>query len=105
MSQTYVFNDPFIQREEIFKNTKNTSGCYIWLNRKNSKCYVGSSINLATRLKFYYAYNTHKLNYSSFIINVLLCHDINNFSLIVIILPKKEKESVLGLEQFLLDNQ
>jgi group I intron endonuclease len=91
MSQTYVFNDPFLQREEIFKNTKHTSGCYIWLNRKNSKCYVGSSINLATRLKFYYGYKTVKIIYTSLIINALLCHGMNNFSLIVIIMPEKSK--------------
>jgi len=104
MSQIYVFNDPFLQREEIFKNTKNISGCYIWLNRKNSKCYVGSSINLATRLKFYYAYNTHKLNYSSLIISVLLNYGMQNFSLIIITLPGSNTKEVLKFEQFLIDN-
>lgn len=104
MSQTYVFNNPFLQREEIFKNSKNLSGCYIWLNRKNSKCYVGSSMNLATRLKFYYAYNTHKLNYSSFIISALLNHGMQNFSLIIITLPGSNTEEVLKFEQFLIDN-
>lgn len=104
MNQTYVYNNPFVQREEIFKNTKNISGCYIWLNRKNSKCYVGSSINLATRLKFYYAYNTHKLNYSSLIISALLNHGMQNFSLIIILLPGSNTEEVLKFEQFLIDN-
>lgn len=104
MNQTYVFNDPFFQRNEIFKLTKNMSGCYIWLNRLNSKCYVGSSINLAMRLKFYYSYNTHKLNFSSFIISALLSHGINNFSLIIITIPDSNTEEVLKLEQFLIDN-
>lgn len=103
MSQTLVFNNPFFEREEIFKNTKNISGCYIWLNRKNSKCYVGSSINLASRLKFYYAYNTHKLNYSSLIISALLNHGMGNFSLIIITLPGNNAKEVIKFEQFLID--
>jgi predicted transcriptional regulator len=104
MSQTYVFNDPFLQREDIFNNTKNISGCYIWLNRINSKCYIGSSVNLATRLKFYYSYNTHKINYSSLIISALLRYGMNNFSLIVITIPNSTTKEVLKLEQILIDN-
>jgi len=103
-SQLFVFNDPFLQREEIFQTTKNLPGCYIWINNINKKCYVGSSLSLSKRLYFYYGYRTVKILYTSLIINALLCHGMHNFSLIVIILPKKEKESVLDLEQFLLDN-
>jgi hypothetical protein len=91
MSQTYIFNDPFFQRKEIFRLTKNLLGCYIWVNKINSKCYVGSSLNLAKRLYFYYGYRTVKIIYTSLIINALLCHDMNYFSLIVIIMPEKSK--------------
>ena len=47
MRQIYVFNNPFLQREEISRLTQNLPECYIWLNRINSKCYVDCSLNLA----------------------------------------------------------
>jgi group I intron endonuclease len=103
MNQTFVFNNPFFQREEIFQLTKNCYGCYIWLNKTNSKCYVGSSTNLAKRLYFYYGYKTVKITYTSLIINALLSHDMIYFSLIIIILPDKDAKELLNLEQFLID--
>lgn len=75
MSQTYVFNEPFLQRKEIFNLTKNPPGCYIWVNNLNKKCNVGSSLSLAKRLYFYYDYESVKIKFTSLIINALLCHE------------------------------
>ena len=102
ISQVYIFNDPYYQKDEIFKLTRNMPGCYIWLNRNNNKCYVGSSMNLAKRLYFYYGYKTVKILYTSLIISALLAHGMNNFTLILVIMPNNsEVKSILELEQFL----
>ncbi len=76
----------------------------MWVNNLNKKCYVGSSINLAIRLKSYY-----RINKSSILrTNMPICRSVaikkygfSNFSLKI--LEFCDKHSVLGREQHYMD--
>jgi len=47
----------------ILEESRNQSGIYRWVNNLNNKSYVGSGINLASRLGSYY--NKNELNRNS----------------------------------------
>jgi len=40
------------EKKKILKENQNKSGVYLWTNRINDKCYIGSAIDLSDRLKF-----------------------------------------------------
>ena len=56
------------QKLQILADNKGKSGVYLWKNKKNGKLYVGSSQDLARRLKSYYNIN-HLIKESSMVIN------------------------------------
>ena len=75
------------EKKEILKENKNKSGIYLWSNRINNKCYIGSAIDLSDRLKFYFS--TKAMEYSlkkskSYIYTALLKYDYCNFSLTIL---------------------
>ena len=47
-----------LQKQSIFSENNNKSGIYCWVNRINGKFYIGSSINLKSRLQDYFS-NDH----------------------------------------------
>ena len=102
--QIFLFNDPLNERKEISRICKDLQGCYIWINRVNSKRYAGSSMNLPKRLSYYFQHETKKISYNSLIYNALNFHGLGNFSLIIIIMPGLSVKEVLFFEQFLLDH-
>lgn len=68
----------------IYNENINKSGVYRWVNSKNGKSYVGSSINLANRLKIYYSVNYLKATLlvdNSRIYRALLKYGYSNFYL------------------------
>lgn len=100
----FLFNDPLNERKEISRICKDLQGCYIWVNRVNSKRYAGSSMNLPKRLSYYFQHETKKISYNSLIYNALNFHGLEKFSLIIIIMPGSNLKEVLNIEQFLLDH-
>jgi hypothetical protein len=42
------------QKYNIKRKYKNTAVIYLWLNKLNGKCYIGSTINLSSRLANYF---------------------------------------------------
>jgi group I intron endonuclease len=91
-------------RSVLYNNNKNKSGIYRWTNLINEKSYVGSSINLAIRLKSYFSINQLQRTLSkgnSAISNALLKYGYSNFSLDI--LEYCEPNIILIREQYYLD--
>jgi len=77
---------------------KDKSGVYCWFNRQTSKFYIGSAVNLITRINRYFQ-NSYLLSRVTLIITrALVKYGINNFSLII--LEITERADVLNREQF-----
>src|SRR5277367_3128981 len=74
-------------------------GIYLWINKTNGKTYVGSSINLYSRLSSYFSLK--KLH--GIIGNALLKYGLVNFILIIVFMRGATSSSVLSLEQAVLD--
>lgn len=86
---------------QILSENRDKSGIYLWTNNKNSKTYVGSSINLSKRFLKYF--NDDALTKTRMLINLsLLKYKRDNFTLDI--LEYCSPEDVLTREQFYLDN-
>jgi group I intron endonuclease len=48
------YSNPEAHKKSIFKDNKGKSGVYQWVNKKNHKVYVGSSVNLYKRFQVYW---------------------------------------------------
>ena len=73
-------------RVQILKNEKDKSGVYCFINQINGHTYVGSSINLASRMKNYLnnTFLKSKQNINMPITRALLKYDQSNFTLLII---------------------
>jgi hypothetical protein len=89
-----IYPNAEADKAKIFKENKNKSGIYMWINRNNGKEYIGSAMNLSERLSFYYSFKAME-NYlkknKSYIYNAILKQGHSNFSLIIIEYCDKEK--------------
>lgn len=58
---------------------------YLWVNKNNHRCYVGSSINLCRRLENYFSisYLTNTANKMP-IVNAILLYGVNDFHLYIL---------------------
>jgi hypothetical protein len=82
----YSTNNPRIYSNadtsfDIIKENKKKSGIYRWINNKNGKTYIGSSVNLSARLYRYYSL-AHIVAQSkhSLICKALVKYGYSNFS-------------------------
>jgi group I intron endonuclease len=75
-------------------------GVYLWMNKSGGKTYVGSSVNLYSRISYYFGLK--KLH--GIIGSALLKYGLVNFILTIIFMRDGAKEAVLSLEQEILDN-
>jgi hypothetical protein len=73
-------------RIKILKQEKEKSGVYYLINYLNGHTYVGSSINLASRMRNYLnnSFLKSKQNVNSPIVKALLKYDQSNFSLLIL---------------------
>jgi group I intron endonuclease len=73
-------------RVNIIKEQKNKSGVYFLINKINGHDYVGSSINLGSRMRNYLnkAFLKSKQNRNTPITKALLKYDYSNFSLLIL---------------------
>ena len=70
--------------KQILQDNKQKCGIYKWINKINGKSYVGSSVNLSSRLSSYLSKNYLSKRasiYNSKIYNALLAYGYNNFRL------------------------
>jgi len=76
------------------------AGVYLWINRENGKMYVGSSINLNSRMKQYFSLDrAHGI-----IGHGLRKYGLNGFVLVLLLFPNATTSLLLALEQSVLDN-
>lgn len=89
-----------LNKEEIIKENKNKSGIYRWTNLNTGSTYVGSSVNLAKRLNYYYNYSclTKK---NMVIYKAILKYGYSNFKLEI--LEYCAPEECVKREQYYLD--
>jgi len=99
-----VFFDNVLEnKKNIYKELKNKSGVYIFINNINNELYVGSSINLSKRMVSYFYYtNSDKLS-KSIIIRAMKKYGLQNFSLGIKEFCKKNYQTCLDLEQKWID--
>ena len=97
------YSNPETEKKEIIKENKNKSGVYRWINEKNGKFYVGSSINLGNRLRDYYniSFLSRPNSQGMIISRSLLKYGYSNFKLEI--LEYCNKEDVIIREQFYID--
>lgn len=95
-----MFLNPLFHKKAITALIRPAGGCYIWNNLFNGKMYVGSSLDLASRISDHLGAPQRS--------NILLQRAFkkygpDNFKLILIIIPDALKESILTLEQYIID--
>jgi len=97
-----LYTDPDQVREFLLAMAKEgfVGGVYLWINRLNGKTYVGSSVNMYSRIKGYLSLN--KLH--GIIGKGLRKYGTNGFVILIILFPNATRPSVLALEQLILDN-
>ncbi len=54
MEPLIIYSNTKDQKDKIFKDNKNKSGIYCWVNNVNGKSYISSAVNLGKRLKEHY---------------------------------------------------
>ena len=81
-----IYNNFKQDRVNILKEEKDKSGVYCLINKINGHAYVGSSINLASRMKNYLnnTFLKSKQNVNMPIVKALLKYDQSNFTLLIL---------------------
>ena len=84
LNNIIIYDDALSNKNNILQNSKQRCGVKKWVNKINGRCYVGSSVNLSSRLRNYFSlYYLAKITskYKSKIYNALLAHGHENFQL------------------------
>jgi group I intron endonuclease len=81
-----VYNSLKNDRIKILKNEKDKSAVYLLYNNINDNYYVGSSVNIASRMRNYLnnSFLKSKQNINMPIVSALLKYDQSNFSLLIL---------------------
>jgi len=97
-----LYVDPDQVREFLISVAKSglVGGVYLWINQSNGKMYVGSSIDLYSRISYYFALE----NVHGIIGQALLKYGLVSFVLVIFLIPEATGALVLSLEQSVLDN-
>lgn len=99
-----IYLNPDKYKLKILRENKGKSGIYKWNNLITNESYIGSTVNLGNRLKFYYYSSNLKrvLNKeSSIIYNAILKYNLSNFSLEI--LEYCKKEFIIEREQYYMN--
>jgi group I intron endonuclease len=102
-----------LKSEGIIRTSyKNKRGVYLWTNKINGHQYIGSSINLSSRLSDYFtnSYLKYQSNRGSVISLAILKYGLSEFTLQIVVLgqsPNRDSISTISdfilLEQYYLD--
>jgi group I intron endonuclease len=110
------FKNPLESKHQICFDFRNQRGCYLCTHKKSGKQYIGSSINLSSRLSEYYRAGYLKLQSTrgSAISRAIIKHGLNEFSLAILVLRDSLEQKTnyssnnlpdfVVLEQSYLDN-
>jgi len=79
---TYIFENFINNRDKIREKTKGLSGIYLWFNKVNGKCYIGSASDLYIRINNYFQPTYLKRAYT--IVNAINKNGINAFNLLIL---------------------
>lgn len=99
-----TYPDAFLNRSVILNDNINKAGIYCWVNKVNGKTYIGSSVNLARRLRVYYDFSFLSVrvqNVKSRIYSSILKYGYSNFQLEI--LEYCTKENAISREQYYID--
>lgn len=99
-----IYDNADIQKEQIFKENKEKSGVYRWINKLNGDSYIGSAVDLNKRLYHYYSLRLMELylkKRKSYIFSALIKYGYSNFTLEI--LEYCDKIKVIEREQFYID--
>lgn len=106
------YSDVLVSEGTIRTLLTKKRGVYIWTNKRNGKQYVGSAMDLSSRLSDYFkpSYLKAQASRGSAICAAILKYKLSEFSLQVIVLgPSPTRESIsvnsdfIQLEQYYLD--
>ena len=80
------YDDLLTQKDLIKKDNKNKSGVYLFRNKINSNCYVGSGVDLSDRLSDYFSeYYLNRIDTQTFlIVKAIKKYKLGNFSLTIL---------------------
>jgi group I intron endonuclease len=104
-----------LQKNQIYKDNKNKTGVYRWVNSINNKSYVGSSVNISQRLLTYFSQKKLKkylVSYRSNIYKSILKHGYLNFKFEILeyitfpfdISTEEKKKIILEKKQYYIDS-
>lgn len=81
-----VYNKFKLDKEQIKKDPKDKTGVYCLLNLTNGNIYIGSSVNIASRMSNYLnnTYLKHRKNNNMPIVQALLKYGQENFALLIV---------------------
>jgi len=101
--EEHFISDPANSRKTIRDLTRGRVGAYVWTNKFNGNQYVGSSLTLINRITSYFIVSIVGSG-TRYILRALNLYGMINFSLHIYLLPEgSDKDSVLALEQYLID--
>jgi group I intron endonuclease len=83
------------------KHSGLTGGIYLWVNQTNGKFYVGSTLCFYDRILSYFYLSKRTIN--SILLNAFNKYGFSAFTLVLMTVPEATKNSVLELEQLVLD--
>jgi len=99
-----IYSNAELQKKSILAENKGKSGIYLWTNKVNDKCYVGSSVDLGKRfIKYFSRSYITDLKNVMLIYKAILAHGYSNFSLEILEYSEPDKNIILEREQYYLD--
>lgn len=104
LNPVVTYENPDVQKDQIYFENKGNAGIYRWTNQLNGKSYIGSSVDLSKRLRFYYSEQSMEnyfKNSKSAIYSSIIKKGILNFKLEILVYC--EPEECIELEQNWID--
>lgn len=97
------FENVKMDKRKIYKELRNKSGVYIFINNVTKDTYVGSSLNLSRRMSSYYYYTNAGKDNKTIVIRAMSKYKLENFSLGILEFCVKDLVTCINLEQKWLD--
>lgn len=79
-----VYSDPLNNRDLIYKDNKNQTGVYAWINNTNGKFFIGSGDPLYVRLSDYYQDWFLSTRIRLYIVRAIVKYGLNEFTLVIL---------------------